>query len=99
MGNWTSHYAITPFLSATFYRELARQAGVHIWNERDDTFYANNTFVSLHANGAGTRTIRFPWACNVVDVMTRKRVAANKDSFTYDFQNGETLILKWRTRL
>ena len=94
-----SVYSLTAHLPAAVYRELARQAGVHIYNEQDDTFYANKTFVTLHANGAGPRTIRFPWACNVMDVMTRETVAANRDTFTHDFKNGETLILKWRTRL
>ncbi len=99
MDGWTSLYSITAHLPAAVYRELAREAGVHIFNEQDDTFYANTTFVTLHANGAGPRTITFPWACNVEDVMTREIVAANQTSYTYDFRNGETLILKWRTRL
>ena len=99
MGDWTSLYAITADLPSALYRELARQAGVHIWNDRSDTFYANKTFVTLHADGAGKRTIRFPWACDVFNMVTEEQVGANQESYTYDFKDGETLILRWKVRL
>jgi hypothetical protein len=98
-GTWQSVYSLTATLPPAIYRELARWAGVHIFNERDDTFYANDTLVCLHANGAGTRTIRFPWACDIVDVMTERPLAVNSNAFTYEFKNGETLVMRWRTRL
>ncbi len=99
MGTWQSVYSLTGTLPPAVYRELARWAGVHIFNERDDTFYANDTMVCLHANGAGARTIRFPWACDIVDVITERPLAVNSDSLTYEFKNGETLLMRWRTRL
>jgi hypothetical protein len=99
MGKWTSIYSITPVLPPSTYREIARNAGVHIYNEKDDTFYANTCFAAIHANGEGKRTITFPWATDIYDVMEQKYLGTNKDSITYDFKNGETLILRWKTRL
>ena len=98
MPDWVSLYTITPNLTSAVYRELAREAGVHIFNERDDSFYANQNFVAVHANGAGPRTITFPRACSAVNVMTRELVMADRTSFDHNFQNGETLILKWQSR-
>lgn len=94
MGAWTSFYAITSNLPAAFYRVLARHAGVHIYNDRDDTFYANKSYASLNANGAGVRAIQFPRKCDLIDAITRKRLATTTDNFSYDFKSGETLILR-----
>lgn len=99
MGTWKSLYAVAADMSAAVYRAIAREAGVHIYNDRDDTFYANKTFVCLHANGAGSRTIQFPWACDVTDMMTGEPVSVNSNAYTRDFKNGETVILRWKTRL
>jgi hypothetical protein len=67
---------------------------MHIYNERDDTFYANASYVSLHANGAGERRIRFPRRCRVEDALTGRRVALEGQEFRYQARNGETLILR-----
>lgn len=96
MGNWTSVYSITPTLPASFYRELAREAGVHIYNEHDDMFYQNTNFAVIHASSAGPRTINFPWKVNVYDMVNEKQLAPNTTKFEYNYQRGETLILRWR---
>lgn len=99
MGEWISYYTLSAEMPAAVYRELARRAGVHIYNDRDDTLYVNTTFLAIHADGAGKRTIRFPWPCDSVDMLTEEPLAVNSDHLTYSFQNGETLILRWKTRL
>jgi len=96
MKDWTSIYTWSPALPAAAWRELAREAGVHIFNEVDDSFYANSNFLSIHANGSGPRTIRLPYRANVMDMFTEEIVWPNAKEFTYDFENGETLLLKWR---
>lgn len=99
MGSWRSVYSITPTLPPHIIREIARFAGVHIYNERDDTLYANTNFLSVHANGAGKRTLHFPWACDIFDMVEEKYLGVNTDKLSVDFKNGETLILRWKTRL
>lgn len=94
MGSWKSLYAITPVLPARLYRELARQAGVHIYNEQDDTLYANRSYVSFHANGAGVRKLKLPAPTNVYDAISEEIVATNADEVTFDVENGETVILR-----
>lgn len=99
MGGWTSYYTVSADMPPAVYRALARKAGVHVYNDRDDSFYANSAFACIHANGAGERTIRFPWACDIYDMVREEYLATNADHLTYTFQNGETLILRWKTRL
>jgi len=95
MGDWTSIYAISPLLPAAFYRELAKRAGVHLFNDRDDTLYANASYVCLHANGEGERTLRLPRKSRIVDIMSQQVLAEERDSYSQVFQNGETLIVRW----
>jgi hypothetical protein len=96
MESWTSVYTITPDLPPACYRELARYAHVHIWSEKDDTFYANKSYVCLQANGAGQRTIRFPQTCDLWDAITEESLAKGTDKFTRHFEHGETVILRWQ---
>ena len=99
LSGWSSVYTVTADLPPGIYRALAKRAGVHIFNDRDDTLYANESFVTLHADGAGERVVTFPWACDVVDMITEEPVAVNTDTYRHDFQDGETMILRWKTRL
>ena len=41
MKRWTSIYTLNPVLPAAFLRALARDASVHLYNDRDDTLYAS----------------------------------------------------------
>lgn len=94
MDGWTSLYAITPALPAALYRALAKQAGVHIYNDADDTFYANVSYAVLHANGEGERTIRLPQKYDVYDEAAQAQVAAGVSSYTRSYAHGETVILR-----
>ena len=38
MGNWTSIYTLTSALQPSIYRAIAKQAGVHIYNDCDERF-------------------------------------------------------------
>lgn len=95
-GAWEALYAVTSDLPAAVYREIARYAGVHIYNESNDTFYANSSYICLHANGTGQRMIRFPRPVTLYDAETEgTALATNTNSFTYYFSSGETRLLRY----
>jgi hypothetical protein len=96
LGTWTSVYAPSSLLPPEVYRALAVEAGVHVFNDRSDALYANRSFVCVHADGAGRRTVRFPSRGRLTDLMTGTVLAAESDELVYDFQNGETLIIQYR---
>jgi hypothetical protein len=95
MDGWISIYTITPTLPAAFYREVARAAGVHIYNEADDTLYVSRCYLTLNVDKAGLRTLRFPQRCDVFDPFTGERLHAGVTQFTQEFQAGETRIVRW----
>ena len=69
----------TPFLV-----NLARQAGVHLFTETMDPVEANDALFTLHARRSGTKRIRLPKRCDVVDVFNNKLIATDADEFTIE---------------
>jgi hypothetical protein len=94
MGHWTSIYTLNPVLPAGFLRALARRAGVHIYNDQDDTLYASRSYLTLAANLAGRRRIQLPRRADVFDPFTGDRLWQGVSAFEQDFQAKETVI--WR---
>jgi hypothetical protein len=80
MSDWTSVYSGTMMLPGRLIREVARLAGVHIYSETEDLFFANSRVVGLMASyRPGPRTIRLARRCNVVDLLADKpKVVARK---------------------
>jgi hypothetical protein len=100
MGTWKSIYCITAQMPAAAFREIARYAGVHIYNENNDTFYANKSYVCIHPNHAeGTqqsRTITFPFAVDIYDAETEGLpLQSNVTSYTRSYDGGETKVYRY----
>lgn len=93
MGSWTSVYTLNPALPAAFLRALARHAGVHIYNNRDDTLYASQSYLTINADGAGSRTIFFPCPVGVTDPFSGRQLAQNTTRFSCALGDKETILL------
>ena len=94
MPAWTSIYTLNPVLPAAFLRALARRAGIHVYNDRDDTFYASRSFLTLAADTAGRRRVQLPRPADIFDPFTGDRLWRGVKSFEREFQAKETVI--WR---
>ena len=94
LPGWTSVYTLNPVLPASFLRAVARHAGVHVYSDRDDTFYASLSFLTLAANLAGPRRIRLPKHSDVYDPFTGQRLCRRVTEFEFEFRAKETVI--WR---
>jgi hypothetical protein len=97
LKDWTSIYTLNPALPAAFLRALARHAGVHIFSERDDTFYASRSYVCLNADGAGERAVRFPRPADLFDPFTGRRLAQRVQELSHRFADKETLLIRYAT--
>jgi len=94
MPGWTSVYTVNPVLPASFLRGLAFRAGVHLYNDHDDTLSASRSFLPLAAALAGPRWIRLPRRSEVYDPFNGERLHRSTHSFEHHFQAGEVVI--WR---
>jgi beta-galactosidase len=69
-AEWNSLHAAAGPAPAVVLRALARQAGVHIYCERDASLYVNRSFLALHSREAGSYTVRLPTPESRVDLLT-----------------------------
>ncbi len=90
-----SLYSATPNLPTGAFRALAQAAGVHLYTDREDTFYCNASYLTLHANGAGTRVLSFPRAVDLFDPDTGATVAEGIAKYELTMQHGETRLFAW----
>jgi hypothetical protein len=95
LGNWESIYCVTAWLPSAALRELARYAGVHIYCETDDTLYANDSYVCIHAKGAGSLTVNWPEPVELYDAMTGTLMVSGVTSHTQSYQHGQTFIYRY----
>ncbi|MGX7673709.1 beta-galactosidase [Plantactinospora sp. DSM 117369] len=92
-----STYTVGPRIPPRFLQNAAREAGVHIYNDVDDVFYANHEFIALHATQDGPRTIRLPrTVAAVTDAFdpSRTPLARDTDSFTIECGEHETYLFR-----
>lgn len=79
---WTSVYVATPNVPAPVLRGIARQAGVHLYNEEGDVLYATSSLLSAHTVAGGKRTFKLPGKVEVVyDLFNRCVVGRNLRQF------------------
>ncbi|MCY2954682.1 MAG: beta-galactosidase [Planctomycetota bacterium] len=96
MPGWTSIYTWNPVLPAAVLRALARRAGAHIYNERDDTLYAGRGFLTVNADGAGPRSLRFPYPADVFDPFSGRLLSRGTTRYDRELIDKETLLVRYR---
>jgi hypothetical protein len=94
MPDWTSVYCSLPVLPPAVIRNMAREAGVHIYCDNNDFMAANNWLLTICAAGDGPRTVRLLRKATVVDAMTGETVKRRAASFEVEMQYGETRVWK-----
>ena len=97
MNDWTSMYSLTPVLTPGIVRVLARSAGVHIFSESNDTFYANKSYITLNAGDTGEKIIKLPFKANVYQAIDNQLYFQAVDSFTLSLMEDETIILRYQS--
>jgi len=86
------YYSAAPQISSAVLRAIATNAGVHIYNFRDDVLYANNSFISLHTATAGKRTLKFPQKTSLYDVYRNFEIARGVKQVTVDLPVRESFL-------
>ena len=92
-GNWRSVYAAVPLLNARQLRNLAREAGVHIYWEGDEVLFAGAGFVALHTGKqAAEGVLRLPKAGTAHDVFSGKIVRSDAQQIAVDMAPYSTSV-------
>ena len=93
MISWRSLYTAAPLLSWQLLRNIARDAGVHIYDDQGDMIWANDRFLAINAQSDGPRTIRFPAPVTVVDAYEQEELGANLQSLDLHMHRWSTKLL------
>ena len=92
MDGFTSVYCATQTLNREILTSLAEYAGCHLFGDRGDVIYANESFVAVHAKDDGERTIRFKAPCSPYEVYEKRYYGHNTRQITVNMALGDTLM-------
>ena len=97
MQNHRSVYAATgPDLTAPVLKDIACQAGVHLFSQHEQPVYANSKFLALHTAGGGRQKISLPRkSAEVKELFSGRVVAENCVEFEYEFSSPDTVLFTW----
>ena len=87
---FTSYLCGVKALTADIVREVAREAGCHIYDEEGDVLYANRRFITHHASHGGEKVIRLPRAARITDAYDDTVIAEQSDTITFRSRLGDT---------
>jgi hypothetical protein len=90
---WTGVYSAAMTLPPGLLRNLAREAGVHLWSETDEALYTDGRFLSLHASADGDKVLYLPRPCRVTDAITGQRVPTVGQRVRFHLKRAETRLL------
>lgn len=82
------------FLKNKTLREIARYAGCHIYNEEDDTLYANRNYLTIHSSKSEKKHLTFPEPVTLVEVYEGKTYAEEAVEVEFDMYLGETKMFR-----
>jgi hypothetical protein len=92
-GGAASIFAGAPGLNASLLRLAARQAGVHLYTDRDCNVYASGSAVVLHGAADGDVAVHFRRSATVVDLLDGSTLGRGS-VVTLPLKLGETRVLR-----
>lgn len=94
LDGWTSIYSAAMSLPPSVIRNIAREAGVHIWLETDDALYTDGQFAGIHAAQDGVKVLHLPAGCRAEDAITGQAVAVDGTTVALPVKRAETALLR-----
>ncbi len=94
MDGYTSVYYGAKYIPNTLIRELARYAGVQIYNESEDVTYVGRNYITFHASSGGEKTLHFPHPVTITEVYENKCYGENVTQITFPAYMGETKMFR-----
>ena len=96
LPDWTSIFTAAVPLRAALLKQIAREAGVHIYcDDPDIALFANRHFVTLcNDRRAGMVSVQLPTPAPVADAVTGETVSPGGPVFTLPMREKEVRILR-----
>ncbi|RMD78283.1 MAG: hypothetical protein D6820_10235, partial [Lentisphaerae bacterium] len=96
--SFTSVVLTVPLPPIQLVRNIARQAGVHIYSDAGDVIFADSRFITLFAaNQGGERLLCMPQPVTLEDVFSETSLTTSEDgTLRLQVARGETRIYRIR---
>lgn len=90
MSRWKSVYSFAPLLPAELLRNIARYAGVHIYDDKGDFLSSSSWFLCIHSAFSGTRLLKLPKPTDVYSVTEGRYIGKNLMQFEVNLPSKTT---------
>lgn len=94
---WRSVYSAMP-VKRELLNGLCRYAGVHVYSDSADPFFANAGYAVIHTATAGVKRITLPVPADVTELVTGKQVGKGLSAIEQDLPAGVTRIYRLQRR-
>jgi hypothetical protein len=94
LGESRSVWSALPALPDALLRHIARQAGVHVYNDLGAQVLAAGDLLAIHANLTAAHRVRLPAAATLTDIFTDKVLIGDATELTLSLARGETAVLQ-----
>lgn len=91
--SWRSVYSALP-LKRELLQGLCRYAGVHVYSDSFDPFFANAGYATIHTATAGTKRIALPAAADVSELVTGQELGKGVRTIEAGLPAGVTRIYR-----
>jgi hypothetical protein len=91
---YTSVFYASKCIKSDVVRELARFAGCHIYTESDEVIYANENYVTYHADSTGKKTLKFKKKTSPFEFYEKKYYGEGVTEIEFDAYLGETKMFR-----
>jgi hypothetical protein len=98
-GTWKSVFMAIPCVDAQFMNNLAKLAGAWVAAASHDAVYANQNFLTVHAQSPGKKTLKLRYPSKVSDAITGEVIADNVSEFSVEMTFGQTRIFRTESNL
>jgi hypothetical protein len=89
-AGYHSMYIGAKYVQAEMLRRAAARAGVHIYSDDGDNFYADGNFAVIHARTEGRKRIRFPQSVEPYEVFEKRSYGKDVQEIEFEMKFGET---------
>jgi hypothetical protein len=89
--NWTSIYCSVPNINYKVMNHLAKEAGVHVYNDEGNIITVGPWWVGMHVVSDGDTTIKLPkYNLTIKELFTNTKKSISSKNFVVKAQGGET---------
>ncbi len=93
IGGWTSVYSGVLQLPASLLRDIAEQAGVHIYCDTGDIVAVGNGVVGIHSCANGSKHVRLRSSFRVIESISGQELRTN--DYYVGMRKGDSILLRY----